>query len=390
MRRRPMKTAALAAAAPLVALVLTACSGTNARIDRDGGDDPIADLRQPGGGKDAATTLECELPYYAALIVSNSGSGTARGRVERLPLDGRGRCKPLSLGNSLPYDANAVAFLPPDTIAVGALSGIYQIGFDDKAAAPVYKPATFAWTSLVDDLFPLVGQDGKTLLAIAYDASNLGGSNTIEFLVTIDGDQEVSRWTVGSSETIRVGFDPYGMAPSVNDPHKFFVLKGLSDPYAAGEFVAPWDDQPVEVEDNPYYQLNLGAPGSALTIKTLRQQQGGAILKRTVWTFRPSTGSGYQVYMVNQVDDGKKQLLGPYICTNPVCSSAQFDAYTDAGPDFTDDTAVVAVCSDADNPDSVNHVVRIRDSGDCEVILDGNELLAQEYPLRLAPVYLEP
>lgn len=376
-------------------LFVTACTGDTGgvRFNNDlqsSAFDLGSSAQDFGSNQDAASDGTCALPYAAVLIASNNGSGTSRGRVERIPLDGRGKCKALQLANSLPADADAVAFVPPDRIAVGALSGVYQIGFDDKAAAPLYKPTTFAWTSLVDDLFPVIDPNGKTLLAIAYDESNLHGSKSIQYLVTVDGDQEVSRWEVESQAIIRIGFTPLAMAASVLDPHRIFALKGLSDGYAAGEFELPWDDLPREVI-TPLYQQNLGATGSAYSLKTLRQDKGGgSVLRRTVWTFRPNSGqSSYQVYMTNQLDVGPKQLLGPYVCNLPQCSSETGDPYVDAIPDFTDDTAVVTICTDP-APALKRHVVRIRDNGTCELLLDGDDLLSQEYPQRIATVYLEP
>lgn len=376
-------------------LYLAACSNDagGVRVNRDL-DSSAFDLGgnaqdASSSNQDAASGGDCELPYAAVLIASNNGSGTSRGRVERIPLDGRGKCKPLVLANSLPADADAVTFVPPDRIAVGALSGVYQIGFNDKAAAPLYKPTTFAWTSLVDDLFPIIDENGKTLLAIAYDESNLHGSKSIQYLVTVDGDQEIARWEVDSQAVIRIGFTPVAMTTSVLDPHQMFALKGLSDGYAAGEFELPWDDMPREVI-TPLYQQNLGATGSAYTIKTLRQAKGSSVLRRTVWTFRPNSGqSSYQVYMTNQLDLGPKQLLGPYVCNLPQCSTDVNDPYVDAIPDFTDDTAVVTICTDT-APTLKRHVVRIRDNGSCELLLDGDDLLSQEYPQRIATVYVEP
>ncbi len=380
---------ALLCLAPLGAACYGDLSGV--RVNHDMQSAPL-DLAGGGGNSDGSVaTGGCALPYVGVLIASNNGSGTARGRVERLPIDGRAKCKPLTLGNTLPPDADAVAFIAPDRIAVGALSGVYQVRLDDKAAAPVYKPATFAWTSLVDDLFPLVDQSGKTLLAVAYDHSNLHGSKQIEFLVTLDQDQEVSRWEVGSDKTIRIGFDPVAMSQSAVDPHQIFVVKGTTDTYAAGQFAAPWDGQPVEVQ-KPIYQLNLGSTGQVFTVKPLRQDKGGgAILRRTAWTFRPTGNDNYQVYMASQTSSGK-QLLGPYVCNLPACATGTYAEYADAIPDFTDDTAVIALCNDAatNSVSVIRHVVRIRDNGSCELLLDGNDLLSQEYPQRLTAAYEEP
>lgn len=380
----------------LFSLPLVGCFNdlSGVHINRDLGSSSFELARSDSGsGKDGSTATACEPPYLGVLIASNSGSGSVHGRVERVPLDGRGKCKALTLANTLPPDADAIAFVAPDRIAVGALSGVFQINFDDKAAAPVYKPSMFSWGTLVDDLFPLVDQSGKTLLAVAYDDSNLhDAGKTIESLVTLDGDQEISRWEVGSDKTIRIGFDPIAMAQSVLDPHNFFVVRGLTDQYAAGEFVPPWDNQPVEAK-KPVYQLNLGSTGQTLTIKTLRQDRGGGdILRRTAWTFRSSSSSAYQVYMTSESNSTAKQLLGPYVCDLPNCLNDKYKEYPDAVPDFTDETAVISICTDASatSASTVRHVVRIRDNGSCEMLLDGTKLFSQEFPQRLTNVYLEP
>lgn len=395
----------------LFSLSLTACfsdlSGTKIRTDGggdadlavdpsndDGGIDPSADLKTAGDGgnnnADGAVAATCDLPYLAIVI-----NGASVGRIERIPLDGRPPCKALKLGNSLPNDLNAIGFLPPSTIAVGGLNIVYQIKPDDKAAAGFWKSKeSFAYGVMIDDVFPIQHLDGTYYLAATHDGQQFPCcGNSVEYVSVIDGDQDVTNWSVASSSgDIRIGSDVRGMAPSARDAHKIFAAKGLTDPYfAAGEFQPPWDGSPVEVT-MPYYQAGLGGPGDTRSVKTLRVSSGSAVLARTAWVFKPQAGGAYQVYFVNDDLAGTKDLVGPLTCDLPQCATEATAPIYDVVPDPTNNDAVLAICSDKDAGSSWNksHVVRMKGDGTCQLVFDGEPLLSNEYPVRLANAILQP
>ena len=395
------------------ALALVGCfdnlTGTKVKHDLGGGGDvdlsvpgnsdggnPPGDLAgatvDGGGGTDGGTNpFACELPFLAVLINSNSGSSVS-GRIERLPLDGRPKCKALSLAGSLPKDLTAMGFLPPETIAVGGTNIVYQIKQNDKAAAGFWKGnTTYAYGVPIDDLFAIKDGSGNQYLAVAHDGEQFTSTGTqIAYLSIINGDQDVTHWQVDSSGTIKIGWEVRAMTTSALDRTKIFAAKGLTDPYfAAAEFTPPWDDQIVEPKA-PYYQQTLGATGEARTIRTLRVSTGSGILRRTAWTFRPGGGSTqYQVYYVNDLEGGAKEMVGPLTCSLPACSTKPSTPLSDAVPDPTNNDAVIAICADATDS-STAHVVRMTSTGDCSMILDGATLLSQEYPGKLTNVILEP
>lgn len=395
----------------LFSLSFTACfsdlSGTKVRTDggdpdlavgpttEDGGSNNNDDLKATGDGgnnnnNDGAVAATCDLPYLA--IVINGGSV---GRIERIPLDGRPPCKALKLGNSLPNDLSSIGFLPPSTIAVGGLNVVYQIKPDDKAAAAFWKSKeSFAYGVMIDDVFPIQHTDGTYYLAATHDGEQFSCcGNSIEYVSVIDGDHDVTNWSLGSSSgDIRIGSDVRGMAPSARDPKKIFAAKGLTDPYfAAGEFAPPWDDTPVEVT-MPYYQAGLGVQGEARSVKTLRVSNGSGVLARTAWVFKPQAAAAYQVYFLNDDLAGTKNLVGPLTCDLPQCATATTAPIYDAVPDPTNEDAVLAICSDKDAGSSWNksHVVRMKGNGMCELVFDGEPLLSNEYPVRLANAILQP
>ena len=366
----------------------------------DGGGGGDADLtgvtldlksNQDGGGGDLAPSATCALPYLAVLINTSSGAAT-HGRVERIPLDGRPRCKALTLGNSLPVNGTALGFLPPETIAVGGTNIVYQIKGDDKAAAGFFQGDTsYAYGVPVDDLFPVLDATGKQLLGITYDNNQFTSTGTeVAYLAIIDGDQHVDHWEVATSAVIKIGSNVRSMTTSPLDRHKIMATKVYDPAFAAAEFTPPWTDTPVEVT-TPHYQGALGSPGQTHTIKTLRVQPASDVIARTAWTFR-ANGGGYSVYYLNDDQMGGKDLVGPLTCNLAVCSTEMTDPILDAVPDPGNLDAVIAICIDKDassSPDKA-HVVRMKADGSCEMILDGDDLFSQEYPGKLANAILEP
>lgn len=110
--------------------------------------------------------------------------------------------------------------------------------------------------------------------------------------------------------------------------------------------------------------------------RSIASSSGG---KRTAWVQHAFSPNADQLYFVNDTGSGP-QLTGPLHCTNAgnPCGSV----FLDVMPDPTDATKLFAVCQGTAS--NSGHVVRLDQSGACELIVDGAKLPALSYAAQLA------
>jgi hypothetical protein len=311
---------------------------------------------------------DCPLPAVLILVQSLSGSAPTDGGVLVYSLATESTCGRLSGGDTLPSDVTAVAWIPPNTIAVGAQPDVVR-GINPRYDQYrwTYDPPCCAGGTPME-LFWLQGPSGETLVG----AGNVVSYDEIRYLELLDSagvPVPGFRWTLNdTSSPLKLGLSIYGMKRSPFDPTQVVVYK--QGTYAAGTIAAPYDGS--DVYPTTYYTaLPSGTPDA---IGSLRQGQ----LSRLAWVAGAFSDDPESVYFTSDTGAGP-MVAGPLRCDDHCYVPARF---WDAVPDPSDATGVLAVCF-ADETGGRAHVVRMNQAGECSLIVDGNALPPLQRAVRL-------
>lgn len=378
----------------LLSLFSVACFSdlSGIKIRHDGGVDDLAtdedlagaDLKGQKGDMAKPMATECPLPHLQVLVLDGrSWSGlTHDHQILRLPLDGAKTCTPLSLNHSLTQDPGSLGFLPPSTTIYGERSGTLR--FIDGKDQPIGAPYVPSETYTPDFIFPLVDGDGLTRIAIAYDVSNGPLSTMIGWVDVLDATDlsvRTNHWPVGTTDNtdiiratqvVAVDADP-------RDPTRFLAARedGAKSPTQA--FAAPWDEMPVLPTT---WVMSLDNDDLARNLRTLRHN-GAA---RAAWIFSApqfaSSGFDDKVVHRSEKSGSAAQQWGPVTCKSTTDCTLPLQL-SDAIPDFTDDTAILATCfvdHSAVTDAGTSNLIRIHSDGTCETLLKG-ELFPESHYL---------
>lgn len=359
----------------VVALSLIAGCGFHS-TSTDGGESDLSasgsdsDFAGGGGaldlsGVDGGTSVDgCATPTLLVLL-RNANQSAIGGQVFQLSLatSPPQRCG-TTIKNTIVDLPFAVAWIPPDMIAVGADTSTFLI----DAAADQYR-----WnktTSRVRDVFPIQSPQGTAVGIAQYDTSY----SEVRDLLVLDTAQgkQIGDFTL-NADPFLLGLGVVGMAQSPLDPSHVFACKPID--YQAADAPVPFDNQPITKQI--YYPQ---APPTGTFISIASVHAPGNMI-RTAWVEHDSSNSnaGDAAYYVNDSGSGP-QLAGPLRCSASVCGSPL--QLADVVPDPTSTTNLIGIC-EASGTSTVAHVVRFTASS-CEVLFDGSTLPSLVFPVRLA------
>jgi hypothetical protein len=347
-----------------------------AGADFAGADFALADLATPPGADLAGgcNTCNCGQPVLLMAVESVNGATGNDGRILQFGLGGTQpqKCgKDLQVGKTLDKSPRVIAWFPPDGILYGGETTLYLI----DAVKDLYR---FNFKTQRSDYpiaaFPLE-KDGGFVVGGGFDTNGFG---EVSLLHIIDPKNGVSlyNWDVTDAvnSPIYLGSSITAMTQSPVDPTHIFYVKTITNDAPAMDVAVPYDG--AMVKPTVYWQQRPN--GNYL--QTMSVTHGPGNLRRIVW-LQPSNNSSVAdaIYYAN--DDGTgPTMTGPLSCSHPMCK-VPFKAH-DAAPDPTAANRVFATC---DSPTSnLGHVVRIDDSGTCDLIYDGSQLPMLVYPSRLA------
>jgi hypothetical protein len=323
----------------------------------------VGDDLSIGSGGDGGGVGACTTPTVLVLL-RNANQSSIGGQVFQMSLASSPpqRCG-TTIKNTIVDLPFAVAWIPPDAIAVGADSSIYMI----DAVADTYR-----WnqtTARVRDIFPIQSPQGTAVAAATFDTSYSEIGNVL-VLGKANGSQ-LKNFALNSTPFL-LGLGVVGMTQSPLDPSHVFAIKP-SD-YSAADAPVPFDNQTITKQ--VYYQ-NPPPSGVFSSIASVRAT-GGVV--RTAWVDSATDNSDDAAFYVN--DTGSGPLLnGPLRCNASVCGSPL--RLTDVVPDPTSTTSVIGIC-EASSTSTVAHVVRFGATGTCEVLVDGSKLPSLVFPVRVA------
>lgn len=365
-------------AAALMAPLLAGC-GFHSVSSRDGGlpgadlavgsasDLAGAEMGGRGTGDDGGMTVDgCSTPTLLVLL-RNANQSSIGGQVFQLSLatPTPQRCG-TTLKNTIVDLPFAVAWIPPDMVAVGADTATYLI----DAVTDQYR-----WnktTGRVRDVFPIQSPYGIAVGIAQYDTVSYSEIRDLLVLDTSQGKQ-IGDYTL-NSDPFLLGLSVVGMTQSPFEPSHAFAIKPID--YQAADAPVPFDNQPIQKQI--YYQ-QAPPSGSFTSISSVRAV--GDVI-RTAWVEHDDGNSNAAdaAYFVNDAGSGP-QLAGPLRCSASVCGSPL--QLTDVVPDPTSTANVIGICQAA-TTSTVAHVVRFSASGSCEVLFDGSKLPSLVFPVRLA------
>jgi hypothetical protein len=336
------------------------------------------DFAAPPGSDMAGGCNTCNCGQAALLVAVESVNGATSndGRILQFSLSSTGpisKCgKDLTVNKTLEKSPQSLAWYPPDGILFGGETTLYLI----DAAKDLYR---WNYKTQRSDIplaaFPLI-KDGSQVVGAGFDTTNFGEMQTLQIIDPKNGMMLFS-WdmTDANNSPIYLGGGIVGLTQSPLDPTHMFYMKMFVNQMPAADIAIPYDN--MMVKGTPYWPTKPS--GTDLTrISVVKNAAGG--LKRVAW-LQHNTGNtlGDNIYYVNDDGTGPTQT-GPLVCNNMACKTP-FKS-NDVAPDPTAANRVFATC---DSPtDNLGHVVRLDDSGACDVVLDGNSLPTLTYPSRLA------
>jgi hypothetical protein len=338
-------------------LIVTGCGfhavGNKDMSSGDGGLSGGADMSQP----------PCATP---TLLVLLRNANQAAGELFQISLAGARpqRCG-MTLQTMIASSPSAVAWIPPDTVAVGADSAAYLIDVNTDQ---------YRWNqnvaSRVRDLFPIQTPNGLAVAVAVLDSF----TSDISDLLVLDIAHGTQKYDFSLNQ------QPFVLAPSVidlaqspKDPSHVFAMKPGT--YSADDVAVPFDGIPAIPTD--YYAVS--APGPFVNMSAVRTKDGTV---RVVWieSSAASDNDPDAVYFTNDKGAGPS-LNGPIRCSSGTCASPL--RFEDAVADPTNNNSVIAIC-DGIGATPTTSVVRFSASGSCDVLVNGSTLPPLEYPVRLA------
>ena len=291
----------------------------DADSDADSDSDSDSDADEP-----------CEMPH---LLVAVEGLNGAESRVARVTLvDGVTRCADLMASNDVYEQPYAVAYVPPDQVAIAGTDGVALVrGSDDSEVWSVprsgYNPRS---------TFVLQAPDRGLLVAVAVadigrDHCGPSGIRRLETYSVDDGDQnEDYQWQLNSGGFV-LGLNVVSMTQHPIDSGMLLALKN-SD-YGARE-VDPFTNW---ISGENYYDL---PPDSYLhSISSLYDDLStSGVIYRTVWT-HCRTDERSLMYFYNDSatttdSDGQRR------CSDRECT------YVYAVPDPDNNWSFIAICEE--------------------------------------------
>ena len=292
---------------------------TDSDVDGDSDADADADGDEP-----------CELPH---LLVAVEGLNGAESRVARVTLEGTPtRCRDLTAGNDTYGQPFAVAWLPPDNVAVAGTDGVAVVdALRDRESWSVSQYGYFP-----RDVFPLQAPDGELLVAVAVadvgrDSCGASQIRHLDTYAAADGEQNPDyQWRLNSGGFV-LGLNVVSMTQHPSDPGTLLALKN-SD-YAARE-VDPFTNS---AGSEAYY----GLPRDSYlhSISSLYDDRStSTLIFRTVWA-HCRTGERSLLYFFNQ-STTTTDSEGQRRCSDREC------IYIQAVPDPDNNWSFIAICEE--------------------------------------------
>lgn len=317
-----------------------------------------------GGSAGAGGASTCARPVL--LVGEEDTSNTNKpGRVLRFSLAGTPRrCPDLEGGGALPSQPFAIAWIPPDLVAVASRGEVAVV--NPATDLEVWKQSygNGAYYDFPFDIFPLTQSSGsKPSVAVAAGQA---------------GSQMYSIATFSHAGAT----GPVYNINSTSFPLGIDWVSITADPLAPGHFLAlaPLDNIAMQ-EVDPATPATVGAGLADTTdvLSTIYALDGGGGKLRVAWVGNaagPDTSDSVYYLTANNM------VSPPIGCRDRTCE------YEHAVPDPTDPTRYIALCGHSGS--LIRQVVRFRSTDTkgtaCEVLFDGATLSSSKRLSRLAVI----